>query len=282
MVEWWQGLILGVVQGATEFLPISSSGHLALIQNLFQNFQQPGLLFDLCLHLATALAVVVYFRKELAGLISRGGKEQKLMSGSEKLELISWNLILVIIISLIPTAIVGFALKDFAESCFVKPSYVGGFLIFTGLILFFADYYARRAQNLFAQDPEIKRGLLIGLAQGISVLPGISRSGITIATGIFTGIRGDYSARFSFLLSVPAILGASFISLFQERAELVRFSNQEILSYLLGMASAFLVGYFSIKLVFSAVRRIRLSWFGIYCLVAGSTSLILSLFNLWG
>jgi len=269
MIQWWQGIILGIIQGATEFLPVSSSGHLAVVQNLFKNFHQPGVLFDLLLHLATALAVVIYFKKELVGLFGRRQRE-KLMKNAEKLKPINKKLILVIFVSLLPTAIVGFSVKDIAEKCFEKPFAVGLFLIFTALLLFLADFSAKRSSLQVEADPGFGRGILIGLAQGLAVFPGISRSGATISAGIFSGLRGDYSARFSFLLGVPAILGASFLELIEKRNELAGIAESELSAYLLGMVSAFLVGYFCISLVFKVVRRVKLSWFGIYCLFLGA------------
>jgi undecaprenyl-diphosphatase len=281
MINWWEGMVLGLIQGATEFLPVSSSGHLALAQALFKDFSQPGLLFDVSLHLATALAVVVYFYKDILGLFARntGQEAADIMLKSGELTRIRWKLVWMIVIAMVPTGIIGFALKDLVETSFSKPLFVGIFLIITALILFLADLVARkRAALLQAQDPGIWQAIIIGVSQGIAVFPGISRSGATISTGICTGVRGDYAARFSFLLSVPAVLAASALSLVKERSAITAFQSQEIFVYLLSMACAFVVGYFSIKLVFNLVKRARLSWFGLYCLVVGTaTVLILSM-----
>lgn len=272
MINWREGMVLGIIQGATEFLPVSSSGHLALAQALFKDFSQPGLLFDVCLHLATALAVVVYFYKDILGLFARNAGQEAAdeMTGSGKLKRVGWSLVWMMVIAMIPTGIIGFALKDRVEASFTKPLFIGIFLIITSVVLFLADFAARkRADSLKAQDPGIWQAIVIGISQGLAVFPGISRSGATISTGIYTGVRGDYSARFSFLLSVPAVLAASALSLVKERSAIAAFQTHEIVVYLLAMACAFVVGYFSIKLVFNLVRRARLGWFGIYCLVLG-------------
>jgi len=277
MIKWWQGLVLGMLQGLTEFLPVSSSGHLALAQNLFQGFAQPGVLFDVALHLATSVAVVVYFYQDLVSLLKReAGKEAVAMSGSGEMEKLGWSLGWPLIAAMVPTGVIGFLLKDRVVASFQKPLFVGIFLLITALVLFAADLVFRlRKDALLAKDPGLWQSLIIGIAQGLAVFPGISRSGATIATGIFTGSRGDYAARFSFLLSVPAVLGASALSLFKERDALLGFPAQELWSYLLGMLAAFIVGYFSIKLMFLVVKRVRLSWFGIYCAGVGLATVII-------
>jgi len=273
MTSWWQGLLLGVVQGLTEFLPVSSSGHLVLAQSLLPGFNQPGVLFDVALHVATAAAVVLYFYRDLPGLLKRGSKAEE-MAESGQMARIEWKLAWVMILALISTGIIGFLLKDFAEAQFQNPLAVGYFLILTGALLVSADWAARRKPGA-GLEPNSWRAVLIGSAQGLAVFPGLSRSGATIATGIFTGVRGDYAARFSFLLSVPAVLGASLVSLRDERAALAAFSRSEILTYVLGMAAAFGVGYFSIRLVFAVVRKLRLSWFGGYCVLLGLLTVIM-------
>jgi len=276
MVNWWQGLALGIVQGLTEFLPVSSSGHLALAQQLLPGFSQPGVLFDVCLHLATALAVVIYFYQDLVGLLKRkAGGEVSVMSGGGALKQADWKLMGAIVIATIPTGALGWLLKDRVESTFQQPIFVGGFLVITALMLFGADLAARwRKEFLQGQDPGGWQSIVIGVAQGLAVFPGISRSGATISAGIFTGSRGDYAARFSFLCSVPAVLGAAMLSLWDERSAIAGFQAPELLAYGLGMLAALVAGYFSIGLMFKVVRRTRLSWFGIYCAVAGGTTIL--------
>jgi len=278
MTQWWQGLALGALQGLTEFLPVSSSGHLVLAQSLLPGFSQPGVLFDVALHLATALAVVVYFKQDLIGLLKRKAENEAVgtMVENAELERINWKLVWMMILALIPTGIIGFLLKDLAQAQFENPFGVGLFLILTGAILFSADLAARKKPAwLQAQDPGIWQSLVIGAAQGLAVFPGLSRSGATISAGIFSKVRGDYSARFSFLLSVPAVLGVSLVSLLEEREALWQFQRGEILAYLLGMAGAFIIGYWSIRLVLAMVRRIRLSWFGGYCVVVGVITVLI-------
>ncbi len=282
MRQWWQDLLLGMIQGATEFLPVSSSGHLVLAQSLLPGFKQPGVLFDVLLHLATALAVVVYFYQDLIGLLKRRVVigEAEARDGSGGLTRMNWRLVGMMILALIPTGIIGFLLKDFAQAQFQNPSGVGLFLILTGVILFSADLAARKKPAwIKAHDPNLWQSLGIGVAQGLAVFPGLSRSGATISTGIFCGARGDYSARFSFLLSVPAVLGAALVSLLDQREDLARLQGNDILGYLLGMAAAFIVGYISIRLMFAVVKKIKLSWFGGYCVAVGLATVIICNFT---
>jgi len=281
MIKLWQGVVLGIIQGATEFIPVSSSGHLALAQNLFRGFEQPGLLFDVGLHVATSLAVVVYFYKDILGLLKRNADNEvaEKMSGSGELTPINWKLVWVMALAMVPTGIIGFLLKDIVEDSFEQPMFVAMFLVITGLFLYIADLVAKKNEGeLKDKDPGIRQVIVIGIAQGLAVFPGISRSGATISAGIFTGVRGDYATRFSFLLSVPAVLCASALSVVRHRAEILNFQAWEILVYLAGMTCAFVVGYFSIKLVFTVVRSFSLRWFGMYCLVVGgATILVLTL-----
>lgn len=278
MIKLWQGVVLGLIQGLTEFLPVSSSGHLALAQNLLKGFNQPGLLFDVGLHLATSLAVVVYFYQDIRGLLKRNAGQEvaEKMAESGALKPIDWKLVWVMVIAMIPTGIIGFLLKDIVESSFEQPIIVAMFLVVTGLILFIADLVARKNEGLLLdKDPGPWQAVVIGAAQGLAVFPGISRSGATIATGIFTGVRGDYAARFSFLLSVPAVLAASALSVIRHSEEINNFQAREILVYLAAMFCAFGAGYLSIRLVFSVVRKLKLSWFGMYCMVVGGATILI-------
>ena len=281
MIKWWQGLVLGAIQGLTEFFPVSSSGHLALAQSLFKGFEQPGVLFNVALHVATSLAVVVYFYKDLVGLLKlrAGSEEAEKMSGTGELKRFDWKLAWPIILAMIPTGIIGYSLKDKVEETFKEPIYVGYFLLITAVVLIVADVVAKRRKDLLKPaDPGLWQSFVIGIAQGLAVFPGISRSGATISTGIFAGTRGDYAARFSFLLSVPAVLAAACLSLLKHHAEIAQFEVQQLFPYLLGMAAAFVVGYLTIIWMFKVVRRVRLTWFGIYCAVVGcATIIILSL-----
>jgi len=286
-------LALGTLQGLTEFLPVSSSGHLVLAQSILKGFHQPGILFDVALHLATAMAVVVYFKKELIGLTKRkDGSESRVdapghlerstakeeaeeMEKGGKLEQMRWKLVWMMVLALIPTGIIGLLLKDIAEEQFGNPFGVSVFLLLSGVILFASDIIARNKPGwLKSKEPGILQALIIGTAQGLAVFPGLSRSGATISAGIFSGVQGQYSARFSFLVSVPAVLGASLVEMIDERGAITQFQSSEILAYILGMASAFIVGYLSIRLVFSAIRKIKLSWFGGYCVVAGLVGML--------
>jgi len=249
--------ILGLVQGLTEFLPVSSSGHLVIAQHLL-HFAEPNLAFDVVLHLGTLLAVFVYFRRDLLEILSAlFGK------GDPK-----WRRVaLLILLGTVPTGVIGVLFKDLFERLFASPSVVALMLAVTGLLLFTADRVTKAARPLAGIG--VLDALLIGLIQGVSIIPGISRSGSTIAMGLFRKIEADSAARFSFLLSIPAILGA------------VVLEGKEILGHgLSGSGSAFFVGFvtaavsgwLAIRILMAALKRKGLTVFALYCWgVAGIT-----------
>lgn len=253
-----QGIILGAVQGLTEFLPVSSSGHLALAQQFMSGFEQPGLLFDVMLHLGTLVAVVLYFRQDLKNLVTAPfRRDLKAVQDRRYLRLL--------IVGSIPTAIIGLTLKDTVEDLFHRPLIVGALLIVTGLLLFVAERYRSSGRKRLT----LTDSLITGIAQGCAVLPGISRSGATIAALLLRGVDGQTAARFSFLLALPAVGGAALLSL----KDVERLPQGEITTYLAGAGIACLVGLVSIHALLGIIRQKRLYFFSIYCWIIGGAAL---------
>ena len=247
----------------TEFLPVSSSGHLVFFQSVF-GFKEPHVFFDVVLHLGTLLAVVVFFRTDLSNILqgTRQGLKARKM-GQDGIRLLIW-----IIIATIPTGLMGILFKDWFESLFTRPKIVGGMLLTTGLILWFTRYVKRDGRLL--EKMGWVDALLIGIVQGIAIIPGISRSGSTISTGLFCGLDRELAGKFSFLLSIPAILGATLLEL--RGIE----SPTEVCMHLIGMAIAFLVGLLSLKFLMRIVRRGRLFTFAYYCWPVGILMILLA------
>lgn len=247
----------------TEFLPVSSSGHLVFFQSVF-GFKEPHVFFDVVLHLGTLLAVVVFFRTDISNILqgTRQGLKARKM-GQNGIRLLIW-----IIIATIPTGLMGILFKDWFESLFTRPKIVGGMLLTTGLILWFTRYVKRDGRLL--EKMGWADALLIGIVQGIAIIPGISRSGSTISTGLFCGLDRELAGKFSFLLSIPAILGATLLEL--RGIE----SPAEVWMHLIGMAIAFLVGLLSLKFLMRIVRRGRLFTFAYYCWPVGIVMILLA------
>jgi len=239
-------IILGIIQGLTEFLPISSSGHLVLAGAIFKLSSQ-SLFYDVCLHMGTLLAVLVYFRYEIIELFTKRLKWLGLL-----------------LIGSIPAGVVGVILRNRIEFIFNAPLFSAGFLLVTSVILF-STRFAKEKDR----DMEIRDAILIGIAQAIAIFPGISRSGITIATALFLGVAWRQAFEFSFLLSVPAILGAMVL----EIKELTTV-NLSIGSGVLGVISSFLFGLLALWILKGFLRKGRFSVFGFYCLIVGVGSLL--------
>ena len=197
----FEAVILGLVQGLGEFLPISSSAHLVLVPWLFQ-WEDPGLTFDIALHLGTLIAVAVYFWRDWLRLFSKGFTDTKSTDGR-----LFWYLVA----ATIPGAAIGFLLEKHAETIFRNPALIACMLILLGIILYWAD--RRGAKNIDVKNISFGTSLLIGISQALAIIPGVSRSGITMTTGLFFGLTREAAARFSFLLSAPIIFGAAVVKL---------------------------------------------------------------------
>ncbi|HKL25289.1 MAG TPA: undecaprenyl-diphosphate phosphatase [Desulfuromonadales bacterium] len=255
-----EAILLGILQGATEFLPVSSSGHLALAQNLIDDFHQPGLVFDILLHVGTMVAVIGYFWRDLTGLLTSLWRRDDVSKVQRKI-------LLLIVLGSVPTAIIGLTWKDFFAGLFDQPLIVCLMLLVTGALLVLAERYrniGRKEDALTWRD-----ALTVGAVQGLAIIPGISRSGSTIAALLLRGVDGETAARFSFLLALPAIFGAALLS-----ARDIRQVSADLLPvYLAGTGAAMLTGLLCIHLLMGVIRKRRLRWFALYCWVIGAAGL---------
>lgn len=253
-----EGLLLGALQGLTEFLPVSSSGHLALAQQLMPGFEQPGLLFDVVLHLGTLVAVIIYFRQDLKQLLTAPFRHDiQAVQDRRYLRLL--------IVGSIPTAIIGLTLKGTVEELMHRPLVVGALLLVTGLLLFVAERFRSSGRKRL----NLADSLITGLAQGVAVLPGISRSGATIAVLMLRGVEGQTAARFSFLLALPAVGGAALVSL----KDVEQLPQGDIGIYLAGAGISCLVGLLCIHALLGIIRQKRLYYFSLYCWLVGGAAL---------
>ncbi|MDQ5872956.1 MAG: undecaprenyl-diphosphate phosphatase [Acidobacteriota bacterium] len=262
-MSWFEAALLGLIQGLTEFLPVSSDGHLSAAEMLLPRFRQVGVLFDVMVHVGTLAAVVVYFRKalrdDMEGLFSKEPERRRS----------SWKLAGLIVAATVPTGIVGLLLKSTVEATKRDPDFVGAMEILTGVFLtlsLFARKAGRDRDQTTAWD-----ALLIGTVQGLAVLPGLSRSASTIAFALLVGLGTRWAASFSFYLLIPAVLGASLLEIvgaWQEQGSAF-FFGPDFGKYLFGAAVAAVVGYFAIGWLIRAVVARRLYWFAIYCVLFG-------------
>ncbi|MDI6739278.1 MAG: undecaprenyl-diphosphate phosphatase [Candidatus Edwardsbacteria bacterium] len=262
-----QALILGIVQGLTEFLPVSSSGHLALIEKLF-GLSGGNLRFEVFVHLGTLVSVVIIFRKKILKL-TRSVFKARVYSDKGKLRFTDDNLrqALLLIMATVPAAAVGLLFDDAVEQAFQSPAAVSVFLLITGAILFGTRFIKASGEKI-----NWRRALVVGCAQAVAILPGISRSGSTIAAGVYTGAGQEDAAEFSFLLSIPIILGAGLVKLGHMLKD--GLPSGEAVTMAAGALAAAVFGYVSIKLVLGIVKRKRLDFFAYYCWAAGIAGLV--------
>ncbi|MEA3466029.1 MAG: undecaprenyl-diphosphate phosphatase [Thermodesulfobacteriota bacterium] len=255
-------ILLGLLQGATEFLPVSSSGHLAIAQHFIDGFSQPGILFDVVLHVGTLCAVIIYFWKDIAQITTSPWCRQPQGKAYR-------HLLQLIIFGSIPTAVIGLTFKDELTGLFHNIPVICAMLLITGTLLFIAERWrsAKRKESRLT----IKDALITGLVQGFAIIPGISRSGSTIAILLFRGVDGVTAARFSFLLSMPAVGGAALLSL----RDLDGLGAGELPLYLAGGVTAFVSGLLSIHLLMAVVRNKRLCAFALYCWGAAAVVYVL-------
>ena len=271
-----QAILMGIVQGLSEFLPISSSAHLVFTSNFYKVFkgieivQQSNeeVFFDIMLHFGTLIAVLIFFRKEIWSILKALIHAVKTKDYSNQEAKIG----LYIILGTIITVALALPLHDFAEMLVYSPAIVGGLLVVTGIALFVSEYISK---NVVArkENVDLKSSILIALAQGLAVLPGLSRSGWTIATGLFTGLDRITAAKYSFLLSIPIILGASMVYPFI-KIDLHEAVTYNWLSIICGTIVSGLVGYACIKYFLKFVSKFSLAIFGWYCILAGIGTLI--------
>jgi len=265
-----EALVLAVIQGLTEFLPVSSSGHLVLAQHWFGQFSETNLLYDIMLHLATVTAILVYFRHDLLtlglGYVGWPTTQGSLFQGFER------RTIHYVLLASIPTAIIGLGIRSIGLENLVQPSVVAVMLLLTGGML-----WVGRGRNSTRgiQDMGVRDALAIGVVQGVAVLPGISRSGSTIAGGVLLGLDRELSARFSLLISMPAIVGAAIL----EIRKVMHQVHEPMGIYVIGMIVAALVGYGSISLIIKLVRQDHFHLFSYYLWPLGMSILFWNLFK---
>jgi undecaprenyl-diphosphatase len=272
-MEWFEAVLLGLIQGLTEFLPVSSSGHLEIGKELLGVETSDDLLFTTMVHAATVLSTILVFRKQILDLLKGffcGLKGLKVENGA----LIcndQTDYLLKIALSMIPVMIVGLFFKDQVESLFGSIHVVGAALVITALLLFFSDYASRPGRKSIFPANEYRNGLsywqafAVGLGQAFAVVPGLSRSGTTISTGLICGVKREVMAQFSFLMVLVPILGETFLEIVGGEFGT---SSVGALPLVLGFVSAFISGLFACKVMITLVKKAKLSWFALYCLAA--------------
>ncbi|MDL2328342.1 undecaprenyl-diphosphate phosphatase [Desulfosarcina sp. OttesenSCG-928-A07] len=269
-----EAMILGAVQGLTEFLPVSSSGHLVLFQHLF-GIEEPALFFDICLHGGTLLAVVVVFFREIMELLTTLITLPARLKKAGSLSLLwqtdpAFRMAVCIVTGSIPTGILGILFKDRVHQLFASPMLVGGMLILTGALLWMTRRVQKQGRPVLQMT--LKDAVVIGVVQGMAIIPGISRSGSTISAALFLGVDREAAGRYSFLLSIPAILGALVLGLVSPELE----TTISIKALLLGSVVAAIVGWLALVVLLRVVSRGRLYWFAPYCWLAGLVTLVVS------
>ena len=263
-MDWLQALILGIIQGLTEYLPASSSGHLAIGQAFFgMDNGEENLMFTVAVHVATVLSTLVVLWREI----------EWLFKGVIKCEMnAETKYLLNIVVSMIPVGIVGLFFKDQVEEAFGSGLLLVGFcLLITASLLIFS-YYSRPRKK---EHISWKDALIIGIAQAVAVLPGVSRSGSTIATGIMLGNKKEQLAQFSFLMVIPPILGEALLDVLKAMKGEAVMGSIEVLPLIVGFLAAFLSGCLACKMMINLVKRGKLIYFGVYCAILGSLVILM-------
>jgi undecaprenyl-diphosphatase len=269
-----EAIVLGIVQGLTEFLPVSSSGHLVLFQNLF-GMHEPELLFDICLHVGTLAAVLLVFYREILeilialvqipGRMRSAGGIRNLLAGDASI-----RMALLIVVGSIPTALIGLLFKEIVDQLFGSLIIVGCMLLVTGTLLWLTRKIRSRGRTI--ERTTLKDALIIGIVQGLAILPGISRSGATISAALFLGVDRKLAGRYSFLLSIPAIVGALVLSL--DTPEL--HTTIPLGTILAGSFISAVVGWMALVVLLRVVDRGQLHRFAPYCWLVGWVTLIIA------
>lgn len=268
-----EALILGIVQGLTEFLPVSSSGYLVLAQLILPRFETPGALFEVVLHGGSLLAAVLYFKNDLMwifkGLIGK-------ISIQENANARSW--ITGIFIATIPVGIVALLAKSRIEALFDYPLVASIALLFTGAILFMGEWFQskQKQENSNSDSIGLVSALKVGIAQAVALIPGVSRSGMTMAAGLSTGWSRVKAARFSFLLMLPAVAGAVVLES-RDVYRAVQHGDIDISALFAGFIASFIASYLAIRLLMNIIRKYSFKPFAVYCLTVGTLSIVLQL-----
>jgi undecaprenyl-diphosphatase len=268
-----EAVILGIVQGLTEPLPVSSSAHLVIVPALIPGFQPPGVAFDVLLHLGTLLSVVFFLRREigklLASLMPGKAQDDQVPGTGAGEKAVNRRMVLWIMIATFLTGVIGVLFQDRIERLFESVETTACMLFITGILLFGSDRVKTNERR--KGDMNLKDAIVLGLVQAVALIPGISRSGSTITFGIFRGLERETAARFSFLLSIPAIGGAVIL----KSADLMRFPAGDLPALGAGFLAAAVTGFLSLKLLFAMINKTGLAPFAWYCWLVGSATLII-------
>lgn len=286
-MSFLEAVVMGVIQGLTEFLPVSSSGHLALFQILFKVETDTGILFDVLLHLGTLIAIFVAFYKDILRMIGEGfaiigdffrnvriffgnvihredNPYYKLIDNSYR------KFVMLIIVSTIPTGIIGYVAADLVEAATEILLVPGICLVLTSILLFCSDRIKDGSKA--PKNVTYSNAFFIGICQGFATLPGLSRSGTTITACLFSGFNRKFAVKYSFIMSIPAVLGAVVLELTDIAS--VSITASEVGSYLAGVICAAIVGYICIKTVLVVVKKKKFTFFAIYCFIVGVISIV--------
>ncbi len=277
-----QAILMGIVQGLSEFLPISSSAHLVFTSNFYKVIKNIPIVqssneevfFDIMVHLGTLIAVLIFFRKDVLNILKAMWHALKTKNWENK----EAKLGLFIMAGTVITVMLALPINEIAEKLVYSPSIVGILLFITGFTLLYSEYKSKKLEEK-KDEVNLKTSILIGLAQGLAALPGFSRSGWTIATGLFCGLDRVTAARYSFLLSIPIILGASMVY------PLIKIDIHEAIQYnwsaiIAGTIVSAIVGYLCIKYFMKFISKFSLAIFGYYCIIAGlSTAIFFTIFS---
>lgn len=258
-MNYYQVILLAIVQGLTEFLPVSSSGHLVIAQKLME-FEAPPVIFDIFLHFGTLISILIVFRKRLAKMAVGLFKKEKWATG----------IFILTALGTLPAAILGFFLKDYLETLFDSVKLVGFSFLVTGFILILTKFFFSNRKN-FGKMKQ-KDALFIGIFQAMAIIPGISRSGATISSGLLRGLKSQTAFYYSFYLAIPAILGALLITVSEASQEGI-FQLEYLNQSLLGMFVSALVGIIALLILEKIIIKSKFWYFGIYCFIAGFLSL---------
>jgi undecaprenyl-diphosphatase len=252
-----EAIVLGIVQGLTEFLPVSSSGHLVIFQSIFNTNEEIVMTFDIALHFGTLLAVLYVYRKKVWEMIRHPFSK----------------LPMYLVLGTVPTVVITLLLKDAIENTYKGTSLLGPGFIFTGIVLILSGKIANGKKEIGEMSP--LDTILIGTGQGIALLPSISRSGMTIATGLALGLEKGFAADYAFLLSIPAILGGMVLSAYEFlKGDSAAISTVGIAPFAIGIITAAITGFFAIKLMLAAVKKMKMKYFAIYVIALGILILI--------
>ena len=272
----WNAVVLGLVQGIAEFLPVSSSGHLSIINNLFNmsDVQSGHMLFDVLLHLATLISILIVYWPDIVNITYESLAFINLgpLAGQPRMHYPAARMLFMIIIATLPL-LLRLPIKDMIETLYYRNVFIGVALILTGCMLYVSDKMTPGKKT--ERSMSVLDALIIGLCQCVAVVPGLSRSGTTITAGIATGLRRDFAVKFSFLMSLPAVLGANILSLVDAFQSEINWSY--VPAYLVGMAVALVSGIAAINLLRYISSKGKFGGFAYYCWVVGVLSIILTM-----